>query len=282
MPLVDGQAQFTTSDLAVGSHSISAVYSGDANWNGSTSAPVTLRVTAPASISGLVFNDRNGNGARNSADSALAGWTVQLQDTSGTVLQTATTGSNGRYSFGGLAAGVYRVREVLPATWVQTTPNPPDMTLASGQAVAGVNFGNVVSADLKVAKTAQYNPATRRIVYTITVLNEGPAGAANVVMTDALAGWVSLVSASTSQGSCSGKQVVRCNLGTLPSGASATMTLTVKRTNLRLPVVNMALVTSSTFDVDKNDNWAAAAVIAASSQEESRPPTYLYLPLISE
>jgi len=39
-----GQAMFTISTLAVGSHSITASYGGDANFNGSTSSKLTQTV----------------------------------------------------------------------------------------------------------------------------------------------------------------------------------------------------------------------------------------------
>jgi putative nucleotidyltransferase with HDIG domain len=46
--LIEGMATFTTSTLSVGSHSIIAVYSGDANFAGSTSSPVDLTVKTAA------------------------------------------------------------------------------------------------------------------------------------------------------------------------------------------------------------------------------------------
>src|SRR5262249_6344797 len=45
--LSGGVAAFATSSLAVGSHSITAVYGGDGNDNGSTSAVLTQVVNAP-------------------------------------------------------------------------------------------------------------------------------------------------------------------------------------------------------------------------------------------
>jgi len=45
-----GQATFTTSSLSVGSHSITAEYSGDANFNGSTSPVLTQVVHTPATV----------------------------------------------------------------------------------------------------------------------------------------------------------------------------------------------------------------------------------------
>jgi hypothetical protein len=42
-----GNASFATAQLSVGSHSLTAVYSGDSNFNPNTSAPVTVTVSAP-------------------------------------------------------------------------------------------------------------------------------------------------------------------------------------------------------------------------------------------
>src|SRR5712692_6217132 len=47
--ITNGQASFTTSSLAVGSHSVTAVYNGDGNFNGASSAPVTQAVNKAAS-----------------------------------------------------------------------------------------------------------------------------------------------------------------------------------------------------------------------------------------
>jgi hypothetical protein len=45
-----GVASFNTSSLGVGSHSVTAVYSGDTNFSGSTSATVVVTVAAPAKV----------------------------------------------------------------------------------------------------------------------------------------------------------------------------------------------------------------------------------------
>ena len=48
--LTNGQAQLATSSLAPGAHSISAMYSGDPNFNSSTSAPLTQEVLVPTRL----------------------------------------------------------------------------------------------------------------------------------------------------------------------------------------------------------------------------------------
>jgi len=65
---------------------------------------------APTSyiLSGRLWNDLNDNGADNS-EAGLANVTIQLLQ-GGTVVGTATTDSNGNYSFSGLPAGTYTVK----------------------------------------------------------------------------------------------------------------------------------------------------------------------------
>ncbi|MEB3166093.1 MAG: SdrD B-like domain-containing protein, partial [Cyanobacteriota bacterium] len=77
-----------------------------------------------ASISGMKFNDLSANGVKDQGDPALAGWTIQLWDASGTVLlETAVTDASGQYLFDDLRPGEYTVREVLQDGWVQTAPD---------------------------------------------------------------------------------------------------------------------------------------------------------------
>jgi Bacterial Ig-like domain (group 3) len=46
-PVISGAATFSTSSLAVGTHSMTASYGGDSNYNGSTSAPLIQTVNNP-------------------------------------------------------------------------------------------------------------------------------------------------------------------------------------------------------------------------------------------
>ncbi len=106
--------------------------------------------------------------------------------------------------------------------------------------------------------TASVN--NKAITYAIVVTNDGPAAAANAVVTDALPGTVAYVSVVSTQGTCSGGKTITCNFGTLAPGQSATVTLKVNRTNTKVAVVNTATVTSGVFDIDPADNTATATV----------------------
>jgi len=69
----------------------------------------------PASISGRVHVDLNGNSLFDPGEETLANVTIRLLNEQGQVLETTLTNTAGEYLFDGLAPGVYGVEEVQPA-----------------------------------------------------------------------------------------------------------------------------------------------------------------------
>jgi len=67
-----------------------------------------------------------------------------------------------------------------------------------------------------------------KLVYTIVVSNGGPADATNVRVDDVLSATTPAVSAAATQGACAlaSSTTISCNLGTIPAGANATVTVT--------------------------------------------------------
>lgn len=224
------------------------------------SATATIQVTvlpAPSgSISGTVFYDANGNGT-NDGESGLDGVTVQLQDADGNVLEETSTAADGNYAFTGLAGGDYRVSQSLLPGSVPTTPEQVDVTLAEAGAET-VNFGQVVSADLRVDMT--YSVNNKKIIFAITVTNDGPADALDASLTDVLPDTVAYISVISTQGTCTGGRTVNCSFGTIASGGSATVTIQVNRVNTKVAVVNTATVTSSIFDIHPADNEVTVTI----------------------
>ena len=112
------------------------------------SAWAAYQVDAPATISGGVFVDANGNGVKDSADTnGLAGVTVTLLDTNGTVVAAGVTDAGGNYAFTNLVPGAYAVVETDPTGYVSTgnrdgagTNNAVSVTVTSGQASTGNDF----------------------------------------------------------------------------------------------------------------------------------------------
>ena len=98
------------------------------------------------SISGSKFQDTNGNGIRNPGEAGLARVTIFLDANNNGAFdigeRSTTTDINGNYSFANVAPGTYRVREVLPTGFTQTTANPVDVVASSGTNVSGQLIGN--------------------------------------------------------------------------------------------------------------------------------------------
>ena len=119
-----------------------------------------------------------------------------------------------------------------------------------------------VPADLALTKVDSPDPVSSGAVltYTITVANNGPGAASDVVMNDTLPAGTTSLNCVSSQGPCSFPTVgtnglVTANIGTLASSGSATVTITVTVTAAPASVLtNTATVSSSTGDPDGTNN----------------------------
>ena len=134
-----------------------------------------------------------------------------------------------------------------------TTPFPIRTAGFSDSFVAKLGL----SADLTITLTGAPNPVmiNNQITYTLTVTNNGPDPAINARVIDTLPEGVSLVSASPSQGGCSGVSQINCELGNLAPGGGATITIVVTPPNTGT-IVNGAGVMSGTPDVKPANNTA--------------------------
>jgi uncharacterized repeat protein (TIGR01451 family) len=152
-----------------------------------------------------------------------------------------------------------------------TTKRPRTVHVLLIALLAALALSGVGSAgstyDLVVTKTA--NPASAKvgdtINYSIAVINKGPATATGVTVTDALPDGVNYVSASTTQGTCSGKPTVTCSIGTLANEATATVTIVVKVTKVG-PIKNTASVSPSAGD-SNTANYSSSATTAGTGND---------------
>jgi uncharacterized repeat protein (TIGR01451 family) len=104
-------------------------------------------------------------------------------------------------------------------------------------------------ADLGVAKTDDPDPVHvgQTLTYTIRVTNDGPLVASGVTLTDTLPKNAGFGSATTTQGSCTvkpTKRLVTCALGYVATGATITVTISVKPTS-KGTITNTAEVRST-------------------------------------
>lgn len=102
-----------------------------------------------------------------------------------------------------------------------------DRTFTTSAASGG--GGGTESADVGVTKTASPESVRvgSKVTFTLVVKNHGPADAIGVTLADPLPAGLTLVSSSTTKGSCSGSSTVSCTIGSLSNGSSATVTIVV-------------------------------------------------------
>ena len=118
-------------------------------------------------------------------------------------------------------------------------------------------------ANVRIDKTGtdrivvEEGKGAQAIEYTITIVNDGPATATDVVVTDAIPAEVSFVSATPSVGTCTETGgVLTCELGDLADGATATIAVkgTVADTTKAGTIENVADVTTTIPGDKPGDN----------------------------
>jgi uncharacterized repeat protein (TIGR01451 family) len=135
---------------------------------------------------------------------------------------------------------------VTTTTTTTTTPPPPPAP----------------KIDLQITKADSPDPAVlgSRVRYRIVVKNNGPDTAHNVQMSDPLPIQVDFVSVSTTQGTCIGAQLITCQLGTIASGASVTITIFVKPATTGL-IRNTATTVGQEAETNTANNTASTTTL---------------------
>ena len=165
--LADGT--YTFSSIGPGTHRVAEVQ--QTGWTQTTADPADITTQSGTDvggidfgnfenimISGIKFEDHDGDGIMDSDDQGLAGWTISLDlDADDIVDDSDVTDSNGEYSFEDLGPGTYRIKEMSQADWMQTTADPDDIVASSGIDVEDVNFGNFQLFDITGMKFEDHN-----------------------------------------------------------------------------------------------------------------------------
>ena len=140
----------------------------------------------------------------------------------------------------------------------------------SGTATNGCSIivaGAGSQADVSIAKTGRVTVVSGgvNITYTIAVANAGPSSAAGVTVNDVLPAGTTYMSATPSQGSCSGTSTISCPLGTMASGGSATVVIVVSSPSSSGPLSNTATVVSTTPDPATGNNSSTSTLTPAAT-----------------
>ncbi|MFN0108247.1 MAG: hypothetical protein ACKVZH_05270 [Blastocatellia bacterium] len=189
--------------------------------------------------------------------------------------QANGTGSiNTTVNLASAGTATFTMTATLPADATAPVTNAASVTPPSGSTdpdssnnQTSVTSTPVPNGDVAITKTANVTQikAGDEVTYTITARNNGPSVATGVVVTDPLPNGVTLVSATSTQGTCSGTTTVTCNIGALAAiapnnSAVVTIKIRVPFTFPVGPLSNLATVTSSTTDPTGNNNSNTSVV----------------------
>lgn len=103
-------------------------------------------------------------------------------------------------------------------------------------------------ADLRILKTVDNNLPNDgdNVTFTVVVTNDGPSTATNVKVTDILPMGLDFVSSSATQGSYNANTGI-WNVGTIPNGGTATLTM--------VATASLNVLNTSTFDLGPATGW---------------------------
>lgn len=132
------------------------------NLNSQAAVNADFGYYRPGSISGLTFFDANADGLVTSGEPRLRNVTVELVNTSNTVVATTTTAANGMYTFNNILPADYTVRFTNPDTgnYVFITGGDSDVTTAGNVATSSTNTLNVSYNDSLVNIDAGFRGQT--------------------------------------------------------------------------------------------------------------------------
>ena len=216
--------------------------------------------------------------AMNNGPTAAINVTITDPVPSGATLQSATPSAGGSCTTGGVvtctfpslapnatvSVAIVVTAPSQPGTLTNSAsvssnvsdPNPSNNNATVGTQVGGGSGG----ADLAITKTASPNSVAPggTLTYLLTVTNNGPGAATNLVVSDPLPAGVVLQSVTPSAGgSCGSANPVVCNFPVLGAGANVKVTIVVTVSAQGGSLTNTASVSSDVSDPISSNNSAA-------------------------
>ena len=245
-----------TPDLTIGkSHSGNFTRGAIATYAISVS-----NISLDAASSGVVtVSDTLPTGLAPTAASGT-GWSCSIASSTVTCTRANSLGAASSYP---VINVMVAVSQTAPASVVNTASVSGGSELNVTNDTASDSTNVVSSSDMAITKTASPNPIKQGniLTYTLGVTNNGPSDATNVTATDTLPSTVSYISATPTQGTCSqASGTVTCLLGSMISGASATISIQVTAVTPS-SAVNSASVTADQPDPNASNNTATQTTL---------------------
>ncbi|MBJ7459398.1 MAG: DUF11 domain-containing protein [Thermoleophilaceae bacterium] len=233
----------------LGTNNVGFGYAPQDDWNGPTTAKIWgdgfislacgnfsqtgTRAGPVPSISGIKYEDLNGNGHRDGGEGGIGGVRIHLLR-DGHEVASMNTAANGSYRFelnaeanAAFGPGTYTLREDVPIGYRQTAA-PSAVAVGYGAAdhtFGGHDFGNQKVTDIRVEKSASTPTvvAGRHVTWTIAVINDGHFATPDVRITDEVSPAVIAIDQLDSRCGVAGRTLT-CEFGTLAPGARREIT----------------------------------------------------------
>ncbi|WP_433004605.1 hypothetical protein [Kribbella sp. CA-294648] len=227
-----------------------------------TSYPCTITVTnnGPAIARAVQVTDTVTSSGTFQLSTTSAGCTAPAGDQAGSAQATCLLGDvpSGQQRSVVIRESANEAQDIADTATVSSGSVDPNT--ANNSASDTLHF--VSSADVSIDKTA---PATAtaggQITWSTTISNAGPSTATNVVVRDILPAQVTVVSVSSTAGTCtagvpgSASQPTTCSIGNVVAGDSETMTVVATiNSSFTGSMHNDATVSSTTADPNLGNN----------------------------
>ena len=185
-----------------------------------------------------------------------------------------------------LKAGAYSVTEGAHAGYTLSFSPDCSGSMAVGQTKTCTVTNDDIAAppppppsgspliDLAITKTDNPDPVQvgAQLTYTLTVTNKKGDTANGVVVTDSLPSEVTLISVTSTKGSCSGTTAITCQIGTVAYQEVVVITIVV-RPNVAGTISNTAVVAGREAEHNPADNTAREPTVV---QGPFTPPSVCY------
>lgn len=214
-----------------------------------TTADLSLNLTATPSGMTVNYTVQVTNNGPAAATGVMVGGTLPT-----CAIGSLASGATASCTSSVTATAAGTLTQTMTVSGVEPDPNTSNNTM-SVVTVITVATG----ANLSLTMTDAPDPVKKgaRLVYTLTILNNGPSTASNVSLIDQLPASTTLISATSTKGACGSTAPVSCPIGALNAGATAVVTVTV-RPQVIGTIINNASVTTSTNDPNIVNNSATA------------------------
>ncbi|HRL77031.1 MAG TPA: SdrD B-like domain-containing protein, partial [Candidatus Accumulibacter phosphatis] len=115
---IDSNATLEPNNLVAGR--IDNTATADSDQTGPSSDTESVPIAQLGTIGDLVWEDLDFDGVRDAGEPGIVGVTVNLRDSSGTLVATETTNASGLYLFNNVAQGTYQVEVLAPTDYLFT------------------------------------------------------------------------------------------------------------------------------------------------------------------